>query len=219
MPLPLIDLAAGTRAQHAGGDRPCAARPRVLRASAATASTSARATRRFDAAHRFFALPDDIKARWHVDRHPTGLKRGFDPIGWQSLDVGQPHDLKESFYLGVEAHRPEPVARRSAGAGFSCRLPWLHACDGWRGAAPDGLVRAGARAARGLLRRLHAPPHLHHAAAALPAAAGRRGAGADRLRRAHRLGRADAAGAGRGRWAAGEHARRAGSTCCPTPRF
>jgi isopenicillin N synthase-like dioxygenase len=54
----------------------------------------------FDAGHRFFALDEEAKARWHIDRWP--LKRGFDPIGWQSLDPAQPPDLKESFYLGED---------------------------------------------------------------------------------------------------------------------
>ena len=58
----------------------------------------------FDAAQRFFALPQADKERWHIDGWP--LKRGFDPIGWQSLDPGQPPDVKESFYLGVEAIGP-----------------------------------------------------------------------------------------------------------------
>jgi isopenicillin N synthase-like dioxygenase len=54
----------------------------------------------FDAAHRFFALPQAQKERWHIDGWP--LKRGFDPIGWQALDPSQPPDLKESFYLGMD---------------------------------------------------------------------------------------------------------------------
>jgi len=62
----------------------------------------------FDAGHRFFALPEDTKERWHVDRWPLerGLKRGFDPLGWQALDPAQPPDVKESFYLGIEAIGP-----------------------------------------------------------------------------------------------------------------
>ena len=54
----------------------------------------------FAASRRFFSLPEPIKSRWHVDQ--SKHKHGFDPIGWQSLDVGQPPDIKESFYLGVE---------------------------------------------------------------------------------------------------------------------
>jgi len=58
----------------------------------------------FDAGHRFFALPEETKQRWHIDRWP--LRRGFDPIGWQALDPTQPPDVKESFYTGVEAIGP-----------------------------------------------------------------------------------------------------------------
>jgi isopenicillin N synthase-like dioxygenase len=58
----------------------------------------------FDAGHRFFALPEDVKQRWHIDRWP--LRRGFDPIGWQALDPTQPPDVKESFYTGVESIGP-----------------------------------------------------------------------------------------------------------------
>jgi isopenicillin N synthase-like dioxygenase len=58
----------------------------------------------FDAGKGFFALPQAVKERWHIDGWP--LKRGFDPIGWQSLDPGQPPDVKESFYLGVESIGP-----------------------------------------------------------------------------------------------------------------
>ena len=102
MSLPLIDLAAGTRAQHAAAIDHALRGPGffAVRGHGLHGGTRDAA---FGAAHRFFALPHDTKARWHVDRHPTGLKRGFDPIGWQALDVGQPPDLKESFYLGVEA--------------------------------------------------------------------------------------------------------------------
>ena len=85
----------------------------------------------FDAGRRFFALPEDSKARWHIDRWP--LRRGFDPVGWQSLDPAQPPDLKESFYLGVESHRPEPVARGR-------RLPGPQALEAYS-AAMDALAR------------------------------------------------------------------------------
>lgn len=56
----------------------------------------------FDAGRRFFALPEATKQRWHIDAN----HRGFDPIGWQALDPAQPPDLKESFYVGVEAFAP-----------------------------------------------------------------------------------------------------------------
>lgn len=58
----------------------------------------------FDAGHRFFALREEVKRAWHIDRWP--LRRGFDPIGWQALDPTQPPDVKESFYTGVESIGP-----------------------------------------------------------------------------------------------------------------
>jgi isopenicillin N synthase-like dioxygenase len=55
----------------------------------------------FLASQRFFALNDADKVRWHINHSPH--QRGFDPIGWQALDPTQAPDLKESFYMGVEA--------------------------------------------------------------------------------------------------------------------
>ncbi len=63
----------------------------------------------FAASKRFFALDDAVKARWHIDR--SGIKRGFDPIGWQVLDPGRPADIKESFYTGVDRDATDPLVR------------------------------------------------------------------------------------------------------------
>ena len=160
----------------------------------------------FDASHRFFALAEADKKRWHIDGWP--VKRGFDPIGWQSLDVGMPPDVKESFYTGNTSYGPNQWPDEALVPGFRAACEAYSAAMRAAGAAADGAVRAGAGHGAAGLRRLHARPHLHHAAAALPAAAGAGGAGADRLRRAHRLGRADAAGAGRCRRPAGAACRR-----------
>jgi len=70
----------------------------------------------FGAAHCFFALADSQKARWHIDGWP--VKRGFDPIGWQSLDVGMPPDIKESFYLGNTSHGPNQWPDEALVPGF-----------------------------------------------------------------------------------------------------
>jgi isopenicillin N synthase-like dioxygenase len=59
----------------------------------------------FRAAKIFFDLPQEDKLSLHINKSPT--HRGFDPIGWQSLDLSKEGDasaadLKESFYVGTE---------------------------------------------------------------------------------------------------------------------
>jgi isopenicillin N synthase-like dioxygenase len=113
--LPLIDL---------GAESPEALAARIdsaLRGSGFFAVTGhgvpeGVVTAAFDAGHRFFALPQADKERWHINGWP--LKRGFDPIGWQALDPTQPPDLKESFYLGVEAIGPNQWPDESLVPGF-----------------------------------------------------------------------------------------------------
>ncbi len=63
-------------------------------------------TQAFKASKMFFDLPQENKLSLHINKSPT--HRGFDPIGWQSLDLSkegdvQAADLKESFYIGTEA--------------------------------------------------------------------------------------------------------------------
>jgi isopenicillin N synthase-like dioxygenase len=112
----------------------------------------------FDASHRFFALADADKRRWHIDgwrdrapsrpqaaAAPQGeqkslgrpgalLKRGFDPIGWQSLDVGMPPDVKESFYTGNTGYGPNQWPDESLVPGFRA------ACEAYS-AAMYGVAR------------------------------------------------------------------------------
>lgn len=59
---------------------------------------------------RYFELPEDVKNACHIERS-GGLKRGYDPIGWQSLEAGRPADLKESFYIGAERGADDPLVR------------------------------------------------------------------------------------------------------------
>jgi isopenicillin N synthase-like dioxygenase len=88
--------------------------------------------RAFASSQAFFALPQAAKERWHV--HGWPLKRGFDPIGWQALDVGQPADVKESFYLGVEAIGPNQWPDEAL-------VPGFHAACTVYSAAMEGLAR------------------------------------------------------------------------------
>ena len=70
----------------------------------------------FAASKSFFSLSDAAKKRWHIDGWP--VKRGFDPIGWQSLDVGQPPDVKESFYTGNTSLGPNQWPDEALVPGF-----------------------------------------------------------------------------------------------------
>ncbi len=82
----------------------------------------------FDAGHRFFAMDEATKRRWHIDGWP--LKRGFDPVGWQALDPTQPPDIKESFYLGVEAIGPNQWPDEALVPGFRAAMEaYSAACD------------------------------------------------------------------------------------------
>lgn len=63
----------------------------------------------FMLSRRFFQLPERVKCQWHIEQ--SGLHRGYDPIGWQSLEAGRPADLKESFYLGVDRDQDDPLVR------------------------------------------------------------------------------------------------------------
>jgi isopenicillin N synthase-like dioxygenase len=59
----------------------------------------------FKSSQAFFALPQTDKLQLHIKQ--STCNRGFDPIGWQSLDLSKEGDVKaadlnESFYIGTE---------------------------------------------------------------------------------------------------------------------
>jgi isopenicillin N synthase-like dioxygenase len=60
----------------------------------------------FAQARAFFALPLQTKSRWHV-RH-SGIMRGYDPFGWQSLDQVNPPTSRRVFTLVWTAARTTP---------------------------------------------------------------------------------------------------------------
>jgi len=130
MPVPLIDLSKGSAAAQALAID-AALRSAGFFGIVGHGVDPGVVVGAFDAGHRFFALPQAEKENLHVDRWP--LKRGFDPIGWQSLDVGQPPDVKESFYLGVEAIGPNQWPDEASVPGFRA------ACNAYS-AAMDGLA-------------------------------------------------------------------------------
>ena len=60
----------------------------------------------FDQSRRFFALPEAEKGAVHMRFCPN--RRGYEPMRGQTLEPGQPADLKEGFYLGNERLPDDP---------------------------------------------------------------------------------------------------------------
>ncbi len=60
----------------------------------------------FTVAQSFFAQPMDAKMR--VDKKKSICNRGYEPLRAQTLEVGAPPDLKESYYIGREIPANDP---------------------------------------------------------------------------------------------------------------
>ncbi len=127
MAVPVVDLAAGSPAEQAAAID-AALREHGFFAVLNHGIDAAVVATAFDAGRRFFALAEADKRRWHIDGWP--LKRGFDPVGWQALDPSQPPDIKESFYLGVEAIGPNQWPDEALVPGFRAAMEaYSAACD------------------------------------------------------------------------------------------
>ena len=59
--------------------------------------------RAYDVFQRFFALPDEVKRRYHVPG--GGGARGYTPFGIETAKGAQHHDLKEFWHVGREIPR------------------------------------------------------------------------------------------------------------------
>ena len=138
--LPIIDLGQGDAAAARAVDAACRAHGFFYVTGHGIPAPVIDAA--FAASKRFFALADAAKARWHIDR--SGVKRGFDPIGWQVLDPGQPADIKESFYLGVDRDATDPLVRAGTPNHGPNQWPLEAVAPGFRAAvqAYDAAVRA-----------------------------------------------------------------------------
>ncbi|MFN8901095.1 MAG: isopenicillin N synthase family dioxygenase [Lysobacteraceae bacterium] len=64
--------------------------------------------RAYDVFQRFFALPDEVKRRYHVPG--GGGARGYTPFGIETAKGAQHHDLKEFWHVGREIDRAAPQA-------------------------------------------------------------------------------------------------------------
>lgn len=90
----------------------------------------------FDAAHRFFALPEAAKRALSIERSPHN--RGYVGLAGETLDPAIPADRKEAFNIGLDlgADDPEVVA----GAPFRGVNQWPDLA-GWRATMIDYFER------------------------------------------------------------------------------
>jgi isopenicillin N synthase-like dioxygenase len=64
--------------------------------------------RAYDVFQRFFALPDEVKRKYHVPG--GGGARGYTPFGVETAKGAQYSDLKEFWHIGREIPRAHPCA-------------------------------------------------------------------------------------------------------------
>lgn len=130
-------------------------------------------------AKRFFDLPLVVKNQVAIARSP--IARGYEPLGYQTLDVNAASDLKEGYYIGVERGPNDPLVQANVpnhGAN-----QWLPDLLNWREHMEqyfEAMLALARRLCRGLalsldlaedyfdgmvdnpmavLRLLHYPPH------------------------------------------------------------
>ena len=85
-------------------------------------------TAMFDAAQRFFTLPDAQKAETDMALSPH--YRGWERMRGQTLQTGTPPDLKEGFYIGNELPAGDPRLRTGGLHGGPNQ--WPRGLPGWR---------------------------------------------------------------------------------------
>ncbi|MDA0240406.1 MAG: isopenicillin N synthase family oxygenase [Proteobacteria bacterium] len=66
----------------------------------------------FDEVENFFSLP--VAEKMKADKVQSFANRGYEPLGGQTLEPGQPADLKEGYYVGrdLAMNDPRVVARK-----------------------------------------------------------------------------------------------------------
>jgi isopenicillin N synthase-like dioxygenase len=104
-------------------------------------------------AKSFFALPDDVKRRYHVAG--TGGARGLTPFGIETAKGATAHDLKEFYHIGRELPEGHPFAT------FMAPNVWPEEVTGFREAELalfDAIDAAGGRLLRAVARYLALAP-------------------------------------------------------------
>jgi isopenicillin N synthase-like dioxygenase len=102
-----------------------------------------------DRAKAFFALPDEVKRRYHVPG--TGGARGYTPFGVETAKGGTHVDLKEFWHTGRELPPGHPYRR------YMLENLWPTEIDGFRdyvSAFFDSLDDLGVRLLRAVARHL-----------------------------------------------------------------
>jgi isopenicillin N synthase-like dioxygenase len=77
---------------------------------------------------RFFDLP--LKVKKQVSIAQSFISRGYEPLGYQSLDTNAAPDLKEGYYIGVERGPDDPLVQMGTPNHGSNQ--WVSALPGWR---------------------------------------------------------------------------------------
>ena len=108
----------------------------------------------YDAFKRFFALPAEVKLRYHVKG--SGGARGYTPFGVETAKDSQYPDLKEFWHIGRE------IPRDSKYAEVMAPNLWPQEVDGFREAGYalyEALDALGARVLQALALHLTLPQH------------------------------------------------------------
>ena len=126
-------------------------------------------------AKAFFALPDEVKRRWHAPG--TAGARGYTPFGIETAKGAQHHDLKEFWHTGRDlpdghgyrAVMPDNLWPDEAVPGFRTHVNGLYDALDAMGRKvlsaiaralelPDGFFDDKVRLGNSVLRLLHYPP-------------------------------------------------------------
>lgn len=75
-------------------------------------------------ARRFFALPEEVKRRYHI--HGGGGARGYTPFGIETAKGATARDLKEFWHIGRELPRHHPFAAVMAPNVWPKEVPSFH---------------------------------------------------------------------------------------------